>query len=375
MKYLSQKSEITKNKTRDKLHSSPRSHSNIWLEKFPATIAAVSQEIHICLHPCNSANQEDKKWVMFLYSLYVLQFVAKIKHSKWIENSSYVQQRCPSRIPSRLRAISGKKKNPTIKCMKKPFQTQTTEHLHFSAQGTAWLWRCKHPLLPQTARDSGREQSLHSPHGSLALSGKTSLVLSSHLRNKLCADQQEKQWSTHQPLHLFSPVFCIRYPRLKHIICSKIAAWRCIQSSSSYFVSPFPEHEIPRSSFKHNLSCSILACALPRIRMRQPRCVPDLSMLETPQLTPQDLTLLHRADQHKASASLGSQNRFHRISATLHSASLACPSSPLRSRANYCGCNMADKVIVSCCSGAILVDTSLRLSTAHYIRYSEWNEK
>lgn len=110
MKYLSQKSEITKNKTRDKLHSSPRSHSNIWLEKFPATIAAVSQEIHICLHPCNSANQEDKKWVMFLYSLYVLQFVAKIKHSKWIENSSYVQQRCPSRIPSRLRAISGKKK-------------------------------------------------------------------------------------------------------------------------------------------------------------------------------------------------------------------------------------------------------------------------
>lgn len=95
--------------------------------------------------------------------------------------------------------------------MKNFFQSQTTERLRFSTEGTAWLWQHKHPLLPQTARDSGREKLLHSSHESLAPSGKTSLVLSSQLGNKLCADQREKRWSTHQPLRLFSPVFCIRY--------------------------------------------------------------------------------------------------------------------------------------------------------------------
>lgn len=60
MQYLSQKSEITKNKTRGKLHWALRSHSNIWLEKFLAMIAVASQEVYICLHPYNSANQEDK---------------------------------------------------------------------------------------------------------------------------------------------------------------------------------------------------------------------------------------------------------------------------------------------------------------------------
>lgn len=94
----------------------------------------------------------------------------------------------------------------------------------------------------------------------------------------------------------------------------------------------------------------------------------------TPQLTPQDLALLHGAQEHKASALLGSQNRFHRISKTLHSASLTCL--PHRWEAGLITVDaiLADKVILSCCSGAILVDTSLRLPTAHYIGYSEWNE-
>lgn len=47
--------------------------------------------------------------------------------------------------------------------------------------------------------------------------------------------------------------------------------------------------------------------------MHQLHCVLDLAMLETTLLTPQDLTLLHGADQHKAS---DSPYLIHRIGAT-----------------------------------------------------------
>lgn len=119
---------------------------------------------------------------MFLSSLCVLQFVAKIKNKVDRKTVVMSNKDAPLGFLPDSEPDLAKKKLHTIKHMggrkkKKHFPTPNHRMLirmliFFFAKSKDWLWEQKHPPLTQTDRDLGHEYSLYSSHKSLAPFGK-----------------------------------------------------------------------------------------------------------------------------------------------------------------------------------------------------------